>query len=147
MSKNKKDHYILKNFGISIVIAIVLMGILFGGAFLSEAIEKHNENQRREHLDDVLSACINSENSNLCIKLKKKYDITFKYCKSHLDSIDKQYHTITLPDGSPYFIYEPIWHGVAWEGDSSMPPNQDNSLISLNAYYDCADHIDTKATK
>lgn len=142
----QKDHYILKNLRISVIIASFLIIIGLGWAFLSEKINNWKEDQRQQHLDDVLAACLNSENSNLCSKLKKKYSITFKYCRSYADPMDKQAYTVTLPDGSPYLIYDPIWHGVAWEGDSPTPPSQSFGLGSYNFYYDCTDHIDTKAS-
>lgn len=146
MTKQKStESGVLHNFIISVIIAPILLLIIFGFTFLQGEISRSKEEKRREHLDDILAACINSEKSNLCSKLKKKYNISFKYCKSILDPINEQYIPTTLPDGSFTIIENPIWHGVAWEGDSSMPPK--DNLFNYGIYQDCVDSIDTKAVK
>ena len=76
-----------------------------------------------EKLNEVVDICSMNEDSSECFKIKKKYNMTFKYCKKieNFSSLD-----VTL-------------YGVAWEGDSSEPPQQQYSVFN---YYDCQEHME-----
>ena len=138
MYSRKKTDGVLQNFKLAIVITIILIiaGAIWGG--ISHLIEESNNKRRDDQLDEVLDVCTGKEDSNTCKKLQKDYNITFKYCKSIADPIDKQYKFITLPNGETTMISNPIWHAVAWEGKSDTPPNNSN----LKIYYDCSNHIE-----
>ena len=124
----------------AVIITIVLIvgGVAWGG--ISNWIKDMEEEARDNHLNEVLVACTNREDSDRCKSLQKEYSITFKYCKSILDSVQDQYKIVYLPDGSTTLDYRPIWHAVVWEGSSSTPPKTSNAIGDLSIYRDCVDH-------
>lgn len=123
---------------IIVVVIIIVGGIAWGG--IGKWLEESKEEARNNHLNEVLAACTNREDSDMCRNLRKKYDITFKYCKSVLDSVEDQYKIIYFPDGSSTIEYYPIWHAVVWEGSSPTPPKSSSDLFNLSIYRDCVDH-------
>ncbi len=90
-----------------------------------------------EKLDEVLDACTNNEYSSECQKIKKKYNMSFKYCKSFADGVGK------FEDG--YYISAP-YYPVAWEGTSAEPPEKtikigEKETRLPSTYYSCTDHV------
>ena len=136
----KQSNELFQNFKLAIIITIVLIvgGVAWGG--ISKWIEDSKEEARNNHLNEVLVACTNNENSDRCKSLQKKYDITFKYCQSVLDSVEDQYKIVYLPDGSSTIEFHPIWHAVVWEGSSPTPPKNSSDISNLSIYRDCSDH-------
>ena len=139
MSK-KQPNGVFQNFKIALFITIAFIVALIAWAGISSWIKNKEEEDRDNRLDEVLYACDGKENSSKCLKLQKKYNITFKYCKSVLDSVEDQYKIVYLPDGSTTLVANPIWHAVVWEGSSPTPPKNKSDLFQI--YKDCADHID-----
>ena len=80
-----------------------------------------------KRLDEVIDTCMDNETSRACQDIKKKYNMTFKYCQKGYD---------------PLSVY-----GVAWEGTSSTPPERTTGTGSttfqntLSKYINCKDHI------
>ena len=139
MAKKQSDG-LFQNFKLAVIITIILIvgGVAWSG--ISKWIEDSKEEARNNHLNEVLVACTNREDSDRCKSLQRKYDITFKYCKSILDSVEDQFKIVYFPDGTSTIEYHPIWHAVVWEGSSSTPPNTSNVLGNLSIYKECADH-------
>lgn len=74
-----------------------------------------------DRLEEVIDMCDDNESSSECKKLKRLYNMTFKYCVKVKES-DYGFQGMNWTFNPKY---EGIY-GVAWEGDSTSPP-QDNS--------------------
>lgn len=133
-----KPNGALKDFLVSLAIAGLLIAGLFIYFWLSSKSEKRQERNRQSRLDEALAVCTNNEDSSTCKNLQSKYSITFKYCKSTLDSVEDQYKFVKLSDGTTTIVANPIWHAVAWEGTNSEPPKE----MGFRFYYDCSYHIE-----
>ena len=133
MGSKKQPNELLQNFKLAVIITIVLIvgGVAWGG--VSHWLEDMKEEARQNHLNEVLVACTNQENSERCKSLQKKYNITFKYCYA-MGDIDKA-QILYLPNGQSTIVMPPK-RAVVWEGDSSEPPQH------MRTYHSCEDYQD-----
>lgn len=131
---------VFQNLKLAIIITVVFIAGIVAWVEIGNWIKGMEEEAKNNHLNEVLVTCTNREDSDKCKSVQKKYNITFKYCKSILDSVQDQYEFVYLSDGSARIDYHPIWHAVVWEGSSSTPPDSSNIVGNLSIYKDCADH-------
>jgi len=95
-------------------------------------------------LDEVLEVCTYNEGSRACQNVKRKYNMTFRYC----EKIDYS----QSPDWGK--IIQDAWDGkkppvypVAWEGTSLEPPKkyihigEGDPIPALPEYRNCRDQL------
>ena len=115
-----------------IIISIVI--VAFIAWFNSDYWPWPSRDRINERLDKVLSICTDNEYSSECKNIQKRYNMTFKYCRS-------------MGDLSKKSIFEMDWYAVAWEGTSSEPPKNEiklpngTTMPGLSTYYGCQEHI------
>lgn len=140
--KPNHSNAVFKNFGIAVGIVAVLGLGAAGWIGISNWLEDKKEEDRNNHLNEVLVECTNRESSSKCKSLQQKYDITFKYCYAmgDMDNVQTGY----LPNGE-FKIIMPPKRAVVWEGNSLQPPEHtysigDTTTKMPSAYYSCTDH-------
>jgi hypothetical protein len=98
-SVKKKGSWFSRHKALIIIAAIVVAFIAW---FNSDYWPWPSRDRINERLDKVLSICTNNEYSSECKNIQKRYNMTFKYCRS-------------MGDLSKKSIFEMDLYAVAWE--------------------------------
>lgn len=88
-----------------------------------------SDSEIASRLEEVVDICTDNETSTECKKLKRLYNMNFRYCIKVKNS-DYRF------TGSLSWYFDPKYEGisgVAWQGDIKTPPNEDPN--SLSNYY------------
>lgn len=123
-----------KNTRLYIGIGIIVVALGITAWYFSDYWPWLSKERINERLEEVIDTCMNNERSLACKKIKERYNMSFKYCKSKTDGFD-----VSLYSTKPIY-------GVAWEGKSETPPeskiyfNGKWTTNWLSGYYGCTDH-------